>query len=245
MSQQFWVVLSCALLFSEKVTLKITVYPPVMCCVVRAPIAWPIDGSLWTWNSWCSQRFANFSWSIIENLVFKCQIWSVYKKDMRRARILVVDRPRVWRFPILCICLIIEPDVSPIGSPVKQQSGESRSRNSNSDMSIKVLADNTNVTSSSTTTSTTSTTAAASPVIRASTPNSKSAVSKRGGSSGSKGLSHRDTNSPLSIIQRKQTNKINNHITVKSVAVRSAEQSRSGSSSFCVATDDKENQVSE
>ena len=149
---------------------------------------------------------------------------------------------RVRRFPILCKCLIIEPDVSPIGSPVKQQSDESRSRNSNSDMSIKVLADHTNVTSSSTTTSTT---AAASPVIRASTPNSKSAVSKRGGSSGSRGLSHRDTNSPLSIIQRKQTNNINNHIAVKSVAVRSAEQSRSGSSSFCVATDDKENQVSE
>ena len=154
-----------------------------------------------------------------------------------------LDRPHVWHFSIFCICLIIVPDVSPIGSPVKQQSDESRSRNSNSGMSIKVLADNTNVTSSSATTSTSTT--AKSPVIRASTPNSKSAVSKRGGSSGSRGLSHRDANSPLSIIQRKQTNKINNHIGVKSVAVRSAEQSRSGSSSFCVATDDKENQVSE
>ena len=153
-----------------------------------------------------------------------------------------LDRPHVWHFSIFCICLIIVPDVSPIGSPVKQQSDESRSRNSNSGMSIKVLADNTHNVRSSTTTSTTT---AKSPVIRASTPNSKSAVGKRGGSSGSRGLSHRDANSPLSIIQRKQTNKINNHIGVKSVAVRSAEQSRSGSSSFCVATDDKENQVSE
>lgn len=109
--------------------------------------------------------------------------------------------------------LLLEPDVSPIGSPVKSQSAKSAQNTS----SIKVLSD---------------TDAETKPpvVIRASTPNSKAAMR-----SGSRGLTHRDTNSPLSIIQRKQTHKIHNQIAVKP----GQDQSRN-TSGFSVALD-KEN----